>query len=67
MAGTGQAREAATGYRHPVKTGTVIVPAHGLGADVKIGLEKAILKESDFECAWAGALFVWAVILLYAL
>ena len=26
--------------------GTVIVPAHGLGADVKVGLEKAILKQA---------------------
>jgi predicted RNA binding protein YcfA (HicA-like mRNA interferase family) len=33
-------------FRHKVKPGTVIVPAHGLGADVKIGLEKAILKQA---------------------
>ena len=30
----------------PDEEGTVIVPAHGLGADVKIGLEKAILKQA---------------------
>lgn len=33
-------------YRHPVKRGTVIVPAHGFGADVKVGLEKGILKQA---------------------
>ena len=33
-------------FRHPTKAGTVIVPAHGLGSDVKIGIEKAILKQA---------------------
>jgi len=33
-------------YRRPTKPGTVIVPAHGLSADIKIGLEKAILKQA---------------------
>ncbi len=34
-------------YRHPTKKGTVIVPSHGLGGDVKIGIEKAILKQAE--------------------
>ena len=34
-------------FRHPTKKGTVIVPAHGLGGDVKIGIEKAILKQAE--------------------
>jgi predicted RNA binding protein YcfA (HicA-like mRNA interferase family) len=36
-------------FRHRTKKGTVIVPAHGLGADVKIGLEKAILKQAGLS------------------
>lgn len=31
------------------KKGTVIVPAHGLGTDIKIGLEKAILKQAGLS------------------
>jgi predicted RNA binding protein YcfA (HicA-like mRNA interferase family) len=27
-------------YRHKTKKGTVIVPAHGLGSDMKMGIEK---------------------------
>ena len=36
-------------YRRPTKKGTIIVPAHGLGSDVKIGLEKAILKQAELS------------------
>ena len=36
-------------YRHPLKQGTLIVPAHGLGADVKLGIEKAILKQAGLK------------------
>lgn len=35
-------------HRHPAKKGTVIVLAHGLGSDVKVGLEKAILTQAGF-------------------
>jgi predicted RNA binding protein YcfA (HicA-like mRNA interferase family) len=36
-------------YKHPTRKGIVIVPAHNLGADVKIGLEKDILKQAGLR------------------
>ncbi len=33
-------------YKHPTKPNFIIVPAHNLGSDVKIGIEKKILKDA---------------------
>lgn len=36
-------------FVHPVKTGIVVVPNHGMGEDVKQGTEKSILKQAGLK------------------
>jgi predicted RNA binding protein YcfA (HicA-like mRNA interferase family) len=36
-------------YKHPNKPKFLILPVHNLGADVKIGIEKQILKDAGLR------------------